>query len=41
MDKVKEWLASFKVWAAAAIALVLEWAVGIVDALKSLGGLVG
>lgn len=38
MDKVKEWLASTKVWVTAVAALVLEWAVGIVDLLKGLVG---
>lgn len=35
-DKVKEWVADFKVWATAAIAFLAEWAFGIIDILKGL-----
>ncbi len=34
MDKIKEFLADVKVWVAAAIALVSEWAFGLIDILK-------
>ena len=34
MDKVKEFLADVKVWFAAAVALVSEWAFGIIEILK-------
>ena len=35
-DKVKEWLASAKVWLTAIVALIAEWALGIIDAIKGL-----
>ena len=34
MDKVKEFISDLKVWIAAAVALVSEWAFGIIEILK-------
>ncbi len=38
LDKVKEWLADFKVWATAAIAVFAEWSLGIIEAVSKLFG---
>ena len=34
MEKVKAFLADVKVWVAAAMALIAEWALGIIEILK-------
>lgn len=36
MDKVKEFMSDLKVWVAAAVALVSEWAFGIIEIIKAL-----